>query len=324
MEQPSASSASLASLANLIHPVPGGPWAVGVSGGADSVALLELLRSRRELSLHVVHLDHETRGAESAGDARFVRDLASQWGLPHTIATRGQIERYITNRLPANRSARFRALRLELFRHSIAEHQLQGVMLAHHADDRAETVMQRLLRGSGPTGLTGMSPRTCVSGVTILRPLLGVRREALRELLRSRGIEWREDASNQSPLQQRNRVRALLSRRPELTTALTELADGCAALMSWLRHCGPELGDSFDVEVVCAFPPPLAREALRRWLARRAGAHVNVTTAAAERLLEMACDRATPPRQNFPGGLLVRRRGGNIFVDSPRLRGRRC
>ena len=70
----------------------GGAWAVAVSGGRDSVALLELLRHRGDLLLHVVHLDHETRGRESAADARFVNELASRWGLACTIARRSEIE----------------------------------------------------------------------------------------------------------------------------------------------------------------------------------------------------------------------------------------
>ena len=93
------------------------------------------------------------------------------------------------------------------------------------------------------------------------------------------------------------------------------LARACGALMAWLRACGPELGDVFDAGEVCKLPPPVAREALRRWLTRHAGADVDVMAAAVERLTRMAGDFATPPRQHFPGRLLVRRRGSKIFVD---------
>ena len=300
-----------------IDSVPPGAWAVGVSGGGDSVALLELLRQRGDLTLHVVHLDHETRAGESALDAEFVRELAGHLGLPCTIARRSEIEPAIA-KLPTNRSARFRAVRLELFRRVIEQHRLSGVILAHHADDQAETVMQRLLRGSGPAGLTGMAPQTMLGGILILRPLLTVHREALRELLRNRGIAWREDSSNRSPMQQRNRVRVQLSRRPQLTTAATELAAACAALMRWLHESAPELGDAIDVERVCRLPAPVAREALRRWLGRHGGSGADVTSATAQRLLQMATDRATPPRQHFPAGLLIRRRGGTLFIDPGR------
>src|SRR4051812_40231332 len=73
--------------------VPAGRWAVGVSGGADSVALLLLLVARSDLMLHVVHLDHETRAGASTEDARFVAQLAAQLGLPCTLAARSDVER---------------------------------------------------------------------------------------------------------------------------------------------------------------------------------------------------------------------------------------
>ena len=302
-------------LTSAVQTVPAGAWAVGVSGGADSTALLELLSARADLTLHVVHLDHETRAGQSAADASFVRERCAARGVANTIVRRGEIEPSIAKTLPANRSSRFRAIRLELFRRVIEQNHLAGVVLAHHADDQAETVMQRLLRGGcSPGGLGGMSPVARVRGVKILRPLLGVRRESLREFLRSRGVAWREDASNASLEQQRNRVRALLARQPALHEALIDLGAACAALAQWLRGAGPDLGDSFEVDDVARLPVPVARESLRRWLALHGRA--DPTPAVIERLRNMAIDRATPPRQHFPGGLLVRRRGGRIFVDN--------
>ena len=90
-------------------------------------------------------------------------------------------------------------MRLALFRSIVKREKLSGVILAHHADDQAETVLSRLLRGSGYTGLAGMLPRASVCGLMILRPLLDVRREMLRKYLRSIGEAWREDLSNRSP-----------------------------------------------------------------------------------------------------------------------------
>ena len=89
--------------------------------------------------------------------------------------------------LPKNLSARYRAIRIELFRRVVAHENLLGVILAHQADDQAETIFLRLLRGSGPAGLAGMSPRRQISGLTMLRPLLNVRRSELREFLAARG-----------------------------------------------------------------------------------------------------------------------------------------
>src|SRR5437016_831881 len=152
-------------LSDAIAAIPACGWAVGVSGGADSVALLLLLHERPGIRLHVAHLNHQTRGSQNDKEAAFVADLSKKLHLPCTIETRSNIEA-TTSPLPANKSARFRAARRELFRRVVTEHNLAGVILAHHADDQAETVLQRLLRGSGPAGLGGMEPTSSARGMS--------------------------------------------------------------------------------------------------------------------------------------------------------------
>ena len=95
-------------LATAIAAVAPGNWAVGVSGGADSVALLAMLHDRPYLRLYVVHLNHETRGPESEADAAFVAALAAEWNIPCTVARIGELA---LPSAPRNRAARFRALR---------------------------------------------------------------------------------------------------------------------------------------------------------------------------------------------------------------------
>ena len=98
-----------------------------------------------------------------------------------------------------------------------------------------------------------------------------------------------------------------------LHDALIDLAGSIESMLSWLRSAGPELDESFAIETVARLPAPVARETLRRWLALRGSE--DVTPSSIDRLLQMAIDRATAPRQHFPGGILVRRRAGTIFVD---------
>jgi tRNA(Ile)-lysidine synthase len=294
--------------------IPAGRWAVGISGGADSVALLLLLRERADLSLHVAHLDHETRAGASAEDARFVRELAERLELPCTIERRSVVESGI-DPLPANISARFRAARLALFRRVVKEHGLAGVILAHHADDQAETVLHRLLRGSGPAGLAGMSPRARVGGLTILRPLLAVRRDDLRRVLTDRRQAWREDASNASDDYLRNRLRRVLLKCPRLTDSLLVLSASCRRLREWLHANTPAPAATLSTTQLLAQPAPVQRELARRWLAAAGVPAARIEPAVLRRLIAMAADAATPARQQFPGNLVVRRSRGTLSAQ---------
>jgi tRNA(Ile)-lysidine synthase len=300
---------------SLVACVLPGAWAVGVSGGADSVALLSLLRERRDVRCHVVHLDHETRGGASGEDARFVAALAARWGVEYTIIRRGELEREVEG-LPANRSARFRALRLALFRRVCSARQLAGVVLAHHAGDQAETIFQRLVRGSPPAGLVGMRDRSWIGGLQILRPLLEIGPERLREHLCAIGQGWREDASNVSGEYQRNRVRAVLARQPSLVQALIAVGAAMGALVEWTRECAPELAERFAVEQLRDLPDALALEAARRWLVERGAPADELSVGVLERLVGMARDMGTAGRRHFPGKLLVGRRSGLIGLIS--------
>lgn len=302
-------------LNHAISAIPPGAWAVGVSGGADSVALLMLLRERMDLRLQVAHLDHQTRGAESTADAAFVADLCKQSAIPCSVARRSEIEP-LAHDLPANRSARFRALRFALFQTICKANDLQGVILAHHAGDQAETIFQRLLRGSGPAGLCGMRSRTRVKGLSVQRPLLGVAPEDLREFLRSQNQSWREDASNASPAYQRNRVRAVLRGDPKLSESLLQTGEAMESLAAWTRSTAPALAAEFAVRDLEECPQALAQSAVRRWLTDQGVPRGELTPPVISRLIEMACDVATPPRQHFPGGILVARRKGRIVVMS--------
>ena len=295
--------------------VPSGRWAVGVSGGADSVALLSLLRARADLQLHVVHLDHQTRAGQSTADAEFVRLLAAQWELPCTIATRDQVEAKLDH-LPHNRSARYRAARLAFFRSVVVRHGLGGVILAHHADDQAETALHRLIRGSGPAGLIGMSPDVTINGLRILRPVLSARSVELRSHLNPMGQSWREDASNKSEQYLRNRLRRWLADEPELHGAVLTLSVECRRLRDWVRASAPDLHESFAVAELSRLPRVLAHESARRWLLSHGAAPEELSAVALDRLVEMAVDAATAHQLDFPGPVRVHRRVGRILADT--------
>lgn len=313
MEQPGPLPAELS---GAVAAVPPGAWAMGVSGGADSVALLLLLCRRPDLSLEVVHLNHETRGPDSDADAAFVDSLALRMGLSRVIGRWSETEPMLAE-APKNPSARFREGRMALFRHVVEKDGLQGVILAHQADDVAETVLHRLLRGSGAVGLGGITERSRVGGLLVLRPLVRVRRAALRAWLAARGQAWRDDTSNESDQYLRNRLRRVLATREDLTAALLRLAEEAAAYRAWVRRHTPAVGEKLAVEVLRELPLPLAREAARRWLIVAGVAAAEVTPPVIDRLLEMAEDAASPPRRHFPGRVLVRRRAGVLSFERP-------
>lgn len=180
---------------------PGDRVATAVSGGADSVALLALLldvRADLGIVVSVAHFNHRLRGAESDADAEFVAGLAAKHGLEYFSATADlQHDRNIEALARRDRYAFFASL--------TAGSRATRVATAHTADDQAETVLTRLLRGSGTAGIAGILPER--DNGTIVRPLLNVRRGDLRAWAVARQLTWREDASNLDRRFLRNRVR---------------------------------------------------------------------------------------------------------------------
>ncbi len=186
---------------------PGDRVGVAVSGGADSVGLLRLLgrlRSRLGIALLVVHFDHGLRGAESDADAEFVVELARHLGL-ECVMERGDVLR-AASKHRWNLEDAGRRMRYAFFERLVAKGKATRVAVAHTEDDQAETVLAHLLRGTGPTGLSGIHPEAG----PIVRPLLGERREAVRQYLRGIDQPWREDLTNLDVRRVRARVRERL------------------------------------------------------------------------------------------------------------------
>ncbi len=195
---------------------------VAVSGGADSVFLLHALQELG-VAVAVFHVNHQLRGAESDRDEAFVRALAVQCGLPvHVLAAPipdGNIEQEA------------RRARYDFFAQQIAAGICDAVATGHTLDDQAETVLYRFLRGAGTAGLSGIRPTTA-SG--IIRPLIELRRDEIRQWLMERSIVWQEDCSNQDREFLRNRIR--MQHLPELTASLNpSLAEVLASTANWAR-----------------------------------------------------------------------------------------
>jgi tRNA(Ile)-lysidine synthase len=183
---------------------PGDRIGIGVSGGADSVAMLRIfadLRISLGIAVFVLHFHHQLRGKEADEDERFVKALAAEFHLEFESAradVAGEARLHGWNVEDAARRLRYR-----FFASAAESRGLNRVAVAHTANDQAETVLSHLLRGTGLTGLAGIYP---VAG-QIIRPLLEVEREELREFLSDVGQAWREDSTNQDTSRTRARIR---------------------------------------------------------------------------------------------------------------------
>ena len=176
-----------------------------VSGGADSVFLFYFLLGiccEKGIALEAVHVNHGIRGDEADGDEEFVRQICESESVPFIAFTRSIPDEAAEKKI--SYEAAGREARYEIFERLISERgEGTSVALAHHANDQAETVLMNLSRGTGLTGLGGLSP----ARGRYIRPLLGITRETIEKTLKRMGIAWREDSTNKDDDAARNRVR---------------------------------------------------------------------------------------------------------------------
>lgn len=183
---------------------------VAVSGGPDSLTLLHLLLALRDewqLQLHVAHLNHQLRGAESDADAEFVTQLARKWGLPATVESRDIAAHAHDRKLSIEEAAR--KIRYA-FLADVAQRVGSNIItVAHNADDQVETVLMHLLRGSGLAGLRGMQYRSLMIDyqLQLIRPLLDVTRAEIEAYCKDNSLIPRFDRSNLDTTLFRNRLR---------------------------------------------------------------------------------------------------------------------
>lgn len=206
---------------------------LAVSGGADSVAMSHLLvrlaqQGRLACGFVMGHINHHLRGAASDADEAFVRSLAASLGVPFT-AVSVDVKGYAAARKLSIETAG-RRLRLAALVEIARGHGYSAVATAHHADDQAETMVHRLLRGTSLRGLCGIRPAAVHHGLRFVRPMLSLRREQIEAYCGEHHLDWRHDHSNDALDFTRNRIRHCLLpelRRecPDLVERLAELAE---------------------------------------------------------------------------------------------------
>ncbi len=299
-------------------------WLVGVSGGADSVALLRLLVAKGFHELVVCHLDHGLRGRASREDAKFVQQLAEKLDLKCEIG-KADVKARMSNHAESLETAA-RHARHEFFAQCALTYQTHQLLLAHHADDQAETVLWNLLRGShGLKGMHGEQNLLTESGIKlhITRPLLHIRRAQLIAWLSENKYPWREDASNAEPIAVRNRLRhealpllSEISNRDATAALVRGAADTTefAELETWaIQQVNPlDPQGRLHLPTLQKLPITLQRNILKTYLTN------NSVNSIDRRLLDESLtllDPNGPPSINLTENRKLRRRAGRIFID---------
>ena len=292
---------------------PGCRVVCAVSGGADSVCLLDLVRQLPEVECLCAHFDHGIRGEESRRDARFVEELCRRWQIPFYTET-GDVPGYARQSGQSLETAA-RELRYAFLRRVAGKTGADRIATAHNQNDNAETILFRLARGTGLRGLTGIPAER--DG--IVRPLLSASRAEIEAYLTARGIAWVEDSTNALDDAARNRA------RHHLLPALEELHAGAAAnvartaenlredeeyLVSLARErlCAWG-GETLPTQELLALPRPVAARVLRLWLGEE------LTRERTEAVLAL-CRAASPSAWTMAAGRRVCRRYGELVLSA--------
>jgi len=278
---------------------------VGVSGGADSVCLLHLLAGWQQklgIKLHVAHLDHQLRGAESEADARYVVSLAGSLGVPVT-AGRRDVSAYRDERDCSLEEAA-RELRYDFLATVAGDAGARRVAVGHTRDDQVETILLHILRGAGTAGLRGIKPCSPLTGgissrhsegaqrpknlpspspLLTIRPLLELSREETLRYCQRHRLKPRRDSSNLSPAFLRNRLRLQLlpllrEYNPAIDRALLRLAEIADADVSFIEQQAQEVWSEvareeggvirLEKKKVASLPLALQRQVIRLAIAR--------------------------------------------------------
>ena len=303
---------------------PSSRYLIGVSGGRDSIALLNLMVDLGYKKLVVCHLNHQLRGASSRGDARFVEKVACNLKLDCEIGSTDVGALAKRSKLSIETAARF--ARLAFFVEVARRRRCSRMFLAHHADDLVETALLNLFRGAGPGGMAAMRKfsihRIGKTELTILRPLLGVWRSEIDSYVRQNELEFREDSTNAALHSSRNKIRhrilpdieKLFSRDVRKTIwRAAQIWSEEEAVLDSLVSTDTISAANLSVAPLRKMAVALQRRTIHRWLRARKVADVSFDTV--ENVRSLLEPGAKAAKVNLPRDQHARRRAGKIFLD---------
>ena len=299
-------------------------YLVGVSGGRDSIALLNLLIDLGYKKLIICHLNHQLRGRKSLRDARFVEKIARNLQFDCEIGSTAVGALAKRSKLSIETAARF--ARLAFFVEVARRRRCPRIFLAHHADDLVETALLNLFRGAGPAGMAAMRKisihRIGKTQLTILRPLLGVWRGEIDTYIRQRDLEFREDATNAGLHSSRNRIRHRILPDIEKQFGRDVRKTIWRAAQIWSEE-ETVLDSLVSTETISAAhlavpalrktAVALQRRTILRWL--RARNVANVSFDVVEKVRALLEPSSGISKINVPGDRHVRRRAKMIFIE---------
>ena len=311
---------------------PGETVLCAVSGGPDSVAMFHILRELSEVpqpawKLHVAHVHHGLRGAAADEDEAFVRELAGKAGIPfHStrVDVRGLQKK---ERISMEEAAR--KLRHEFLRKTALQVGAQKIALAHNMDDQAETILHRILRGTGLRGLKGMAPIRLVSkrhDLFTVRPLIETERREIEDFLKARKAAYRTDLTNLDTTITRNRIRHKLiplmesEFNPRVKLALVKLGQTAASFYLFLRELSRDFYENvrmlsgegevcLSVEEFGKLPPAIQTLIIDRSLQDLLGRVPHLNFEHYLRIIGLCGEQAFQKAVCLPRGLEARREG---------------
>jgi tRNA(Ile)-lysidine synthetase-like protein len=279
-----------------------GKYVVAVSGGVDSMVLLDLLRQKPGIDLVVAHFDHGIR-PDSAEDAELIERVIKPYGLPYGKSY-GKLG-------PGASEAKAREARYAFLEDMRQRHEARAIITAHHQDDLLETIVINLLRGTNRKGLSSLK-----STETVVRPLLHVPKIQLREYAEAHKLKWREDSTNESEQYLRNYIRRqILPRLGEADKAnllrINQRASSFnAELDKELAGLLPSGTDSLGRAQLIKLPHAATRELLAAWL--RANRITNFDSKTLERL-------AVAAKTAMPGSRIDVVQGWRLTINKQEL-----